>query len=109
MGTPHVLCFQQRLTHYRESFFQQAKEALAAKGIAFDLVYGQPDAAAQIRKDSGHLPWAHAVQEKTFRLGKFTGVWVPTPAKRMAGLRQAGSGQTSGAVAKWPQIWQRTC
>ena len=81
MGTPHVLCFQQRLTHYRESFFQQAKEALAAKGIAFDLVYGQPDAAAQIRKDSGHLPWAHAVQEKTFRLGKFTGVWVPTPAK----------------------------
>ena len=81
MATPHVLCFQQRLTHYRETFFQQAKDALAAKGIAFDLVYGQPDAAAQIRKDSGHLPWAHAVQEKTFQLGKFTGVWVPTPAK----------------------------
>jgi glycosyltransferase involved in cell wall biosynthesis len=80
MGTPHVLCFQQRLTHYRETFFQQAKDALAAKGIAFDLVYGQPDATAQIRKDSGHLPWAHAVQEKTFQLGKFTGVWVPTPA-----------------------------
>ena len=79
MATPHVLCFQQRLTHYRETFFQQAKDQLAAKGIAFDLVYGQPDAAAQIRKDSGHLPWAYAVQEKTFQLGKFTGVWVPTP------------------------------
>ncbi|EKD98193.1 MAG: glycosyl transferase group 1 [uncultured bacterium] len=79
MGAPHVLCFQQRLTHYRETFFQQAKDQLAAKGIAFDLVYGQPDAAAQIRKDSGHLPWAHAVQEKTFRLGKFTGVWLPMP------------------------------
>jgi glycosyltransferase involved in cell wall biosynthesis len=81
MATPHVLCFQQRLTHYRETFFQQAKDQLAAKGIAFDLVYGQPDAEAQIRKDSGHLSWAHAVQEKTFRLGRFTGVWLPTPAK----------------------------
>lgn len=80
MATPRVLCFQQRLTHYREAFFQQAKDQLAAKGIAFDLVYGQPDAAAQVRKDSGHLPWAHAVQEKTLRLGKFAGVWVPTPA-----------------------------
>jgi len=79
MVSPQVLCFQQRLTHYREAFFQQAKDQLAAKGIAFDLVYGQPDAAAQVRKDSGHLPWAHAVQEKTLRLGKFTGVWVPTP------------------------------
>jgi len=79
MGTPHVLCFQQRLTHYRETYFQQAKDTLAAKGIAFDLVYGQPDAAAQIRKDSGHLPWAHAVQEKTIQLGKFSGVWVPMP------------------------------
>lgn len=83
MGTPYVVCFQQRLTHYRETFFQQAKDQLAAKGIAFDLVFGQPDAAAQIREDSGHLPWAHAVQEKTFRLGKFAGVWLPTPAKMM--------------------------
>jgi len=84
MATAHVLCFQQRLTHYRESFFQQAKDQLATKGIAFDLVYGQPDAEAQIRKDSGHLPWAHAVQEKTFRLGKFAGVWLSTPAKMMS-------------------------
>ena len=83
MGTAHVVCFQQRLTHYRESFFQQAKDQLAAKGIVFDLVYGQPDAAAQIRQDSGHLPWAHAVQEKTFRLGKFAGVWLPMPTKMM--------------------------
>lgn len=79
MTTPRVLCFQQRLTHYRETFFQRAKEALAAKGIAFDLVYGQPDAVAQVRKDSGHLPWAHAVKETTLRLGEFTGVWLPTP------------------------------
>nr|WP_315464257.1 glycosyltransferase family 4 protein [uncultured Rhodoferax sp.] len=79
MATPRVLCFQQRLTHYRETFFQQAREQLAAKGIAFDLVYGQPDAAAQVRNDSGHLPWANSVQETTIRLGNTAAIWVPTP------------------------------
>lgn len=80
MGKQHVLCFQQRLTHYRETFFQQAKDKLEAKGIRFELAYGQPDAAAQVRKDSGHLPWAHSVQETTFRLGNTAAVWVPTPS-----------------------------
>ena len=79
MAMPNVLCFQQRLTHYREAFFQQVKDSLTEKGISFDLVYGQPDAAAQVRKDSGHLPWAHQVDESTLRFGEYAGVWVPTP------------------------------
>jgi len=81
MSAMHVVCFQQHLTHYREAFFQQVKDQLNAKGIAFDLVYGLPDAVALTKKDSGHLSWAHVVQEKTFRLGIFRGVWLPLSAK----------------------------
>ena len=32
---------------------------------------------------------------------------VPMPAKRMAGLRHLGLGQTAGAGASWSQMWQR--
>lgn len=38
----HVVCFQQRLTHYREAFFLRSRERLAGRGIQFDLVRGKP-------------------------------------------------------------------
>ncbi len=78
----HVVCFQQRLTHYREAFFQLSRESLAERGIRFDLVHGRPDAAAQTKNDRGNLPWAHEVKEVTLKLGGTSGVWVPM-AKRM--------------------------
>ena len=78
MKKQNVVCYQQRLTHYRETFFEKARDQLAVKNISFDLVHGLPDADALTKKDSGHLPWAHVVQQKTFRLGRFQGVWLPT-------------------------------
>jgi len=79
MSVKHVICFQQRLTHYRETFFEQVKDQLNSKGIVFDLVHGLPDAATLSKNDSGHLSWAHVVDVKNYRFGKFSGVWVPLP------------------------------
>lgn len=73
----HIVCFQQRLTHYRESFFQQTRDRLAERGIRFDLVHGRPDADALKKNDRGSLPWAHEVNELTIPLGASKAVWVP--------------------------------
>lgn len=76
---PHVLCFQQRLTHYREAFFQGVKNSLNDRGIEFSLVVGRPDEVTKTKNDSGHLAWAYEVDSLTLRLAGVTGVWVPTP------------------------------
>lgn len=73
----HVVCFQQRLTHYREVFFQRSRDLLADREITFHLVHGKPDAAALKKNDRGHLSWAHEVEQFTFTLGSTSGVWVP--------------------------------
>lgn len=73
----HVVCFQQRLTHYREAFFERARDFLVDRGISFHLVHGKPDAAALKKNDRGHLSWAHEVEQLTFTLGSTSGVWVP--------------------------------
>jgi glycosyltransferase involved in cell wall biosynthesis len=77
MSYSHVICFQQRLTHYREVFFELCKSRLADRFIHFDLVHGKPDAAAHKKNDSGHLPWAYKVDQRTFTIGSTSGVWIP--------------------------------
>lgn len=75
----HVICFQQRLTHYREVFFDRVRAHLAVRSIQFDLVHGKPDAAAHKKNDRGYLPWAYEVDQGTFAIGSTSGVWVPMP------------------------------
>lgn len=75
-----VLCFQQHLTHYREAFFERAREALAERGIEFHLAHGRPNATASKKGDAGNLPWARVVDSRAIDLGPFSGVWLPTPS-----------------------------
>ena len=73
----HVVCFQQRLTHYREVFFQRSKDRLSEREIGFSLVHGAPDAVARGKRDGGRLPWAHQVDTVAVNIGGARGVWVP--------------------------------
>jgi len=75
----HVVCFQQRLTHYREVFFHRCRERLSDREIRFDLVHGKPDSEAIKKNDRGFLSWALEVDQATFNLGRVRGVWVPMP------------------------------
>lgn len=74
-----IVCFQERLTHYRESFFSQVRERLAHDGVAFELVHGEVDGREATRNDAGYLPWARVVSKHRYRLGSVTGVYLPTP------------------------------
>lgn len=53
-----VLFVERRLPAYRVPFFDVARQALAARGIAFELAHGQADAEERSRDDAGRLDWA---------------------------------------------------
>lgn len=74
-----VIC-QVRLTHYRTKFFDLLKAACEQRGIALQLVYGQPPARDLVRQDEGDLPWAQKVRNKFFKIGPWDLVWQPAPA-----------------------------
>lgn len=78
---PLVVCFQQRLTHYREVFFTRVRAALERRGISFALVHGTPDAAALTKKDSGKLDWADEVAPINIPVGRSAGVWISCPKR----------------------------
>lgn len=74
-----VLIHQRRLTHYRVPLFERLRTLLADDDIALDLVHGQPDPSEVGKKDSGHLPWAVAVQNRYWRVSEKYVCWQPTP------------------------------
>ncbi len=74
-----VIC-QVRLTHYRTKFFDLLKVACEQRGIALQLVYGQPPARDLVRQDQGDLPWAQRVRNRFFKFGPWDIVWQPAPA-----------------------------
>lgn len=53
-----MLFVERRLPAYRVPFFDAARQALGASGIAFELAHGQEDAEERPRGDAGHLDWA---------------------------------------------------
>lgn len=79
MKERHVVCVQQRLTHYRERLFDDLRHALALRRITFDLVHGQPDGLARKKQDAGALAWAHTIENSYITLGGHTAVWQSIP------------------------------
>jgi L-malate glycosyltransferase len=54
---PRVVFIQRRMMHYRERLFDAIREKLAARGVVFDVVYGDPGPSELSKNDSGVLPW----------------------------------------------------
>lgn len=75
-----VVITQHRLLHYRQAFFDRLRAAAAARGIDVRLVVGQPSATEQLKKDTGHLPWADLMHNRTLRVRGVDLIWQPFPA-----------------------------
>lgn len=56
-----VVCVQRRLTHYRVPLFERVRERLAANGIRFELLHGDPTPEEMRKKDEGQVAWASHV------------------------------------------------
>ena len=65
-----VVCIQRRLTHYRVPLFERMRDHLAARGIRFELVYGDPMASERSKRDDGQIDWGTHVQCRYFMGGK---------------------------------------
>ncbi|MDC8786689.1 glycosyltransferase family 4 protein [Roseateles koreensis] len=64
-----VLFAQRRLPHYRVPFLEEARRLLAARGIAFDFIYGEPTLEEASKNDEGHLVWAKRMAVTRYALG----------------------------------------
>lgn len=74
-----VVITQHRLLHYRQAFFDRLRAAAAARGIDVRLVVGQPSAAEALKQDTGHLPWADLMHNRTLRVRGVDLIWQPFP------------------------------
>lgn len=74
-----VVITQHRLLHYRQAFFDRLRTAAARQGIDVRLVVGQPSATEALKQDTGHLPWADLMHNRTLRLRGVDLIWQPFP------------------------------
>ena len=65
------------LPHYRVAFFEGVRSRLAAEGIRFRLIVGQPDTESASRYDTTALPWAESISNRALRAGNRTLIWQP--------------------------------
>ena len=72
-----VVVVYKSLPHYRVDFYERLREQLAAEGIRFRLVVGQPDPEMAARNDTAVIAWAEKVRNRYFRIGSRSVVWQP--------------------------------
>src|SRR5689334_16883291 len=75
-----VVIFQDRLLHYRTSLFERLRDECSVRGIALDLVHGQPSHHELSRRDEGQLQWAYKINNRYWQIGPLNLVWQPFPA-----------------------------
>lgn len=76
-----VVITQHRLLHYRQAFFDRLRVAAAARGIDVRLVVGQPSATEALKQDTGQLPWADLMRNRTLRVKGVDLIWQSLPAE----------------------------
>ena len=59
---PRVVLVQRRMTHYRVPLFEHMRALLVARGVDFDVVYGDPMPHEVQRGDGGVLAWGRHVR-----------------------------------------------
>lgn len=75
MLSPTVVIVQKALPHYRHAFYRSLQYDLAGRGIALRLVYGESEGAPY--REGLDEPWAVAIENRTWRLGRRTLYWQP--------------------------------
>lgn len=72
-----VAIYQYRLLHYRLRLFDALRVGLAEHGLELVLVHGQPTPQEQSRRDTGHLPWAVQVGNRSVQFRGRDILWQP--------------------------------
>src|SRR5690349_15297867 len=55
---------------YRDPFYSALRAALSARGIDFQLIYGQPIGEDRYKSDAIELPWGQRIRNYAFPLGR---------------------------------------
>jgi glycosyltransferase involved in cell wall biosynthesis len=74
---PQVAVVYRSLPQYRRRFYELVREGLGARGVEFKLIYGDSDAADDLKKDRIDLPWATRIPNRIVRLGSWFVYWQP--------------------------------
>ncbi len=72
-----VAILQHRLLHYRLGLFEQLRSACAARDLDLALVHGDATPAEAVRRDTGELPWATKVQNRSVNVKGRDLLWQP--------------------------------
>lgn len=72
---PQVALVQALAPHYREPFFDRARELLGRKGVRFQLFYGQPYGDDAAKGGAVNIPWAVHAPNRTIRIGDRHVAW----------------------------------
>jgi len=102
-----VALYQYRLLHYRLSLFEKLREQLAQDGVDLVLVHGQPTDQEASRRDTGHLPWALQVCNRSIRLGGRDILWQPDHPKAEGAVLKIVM-QESRILSNYPMLMRRS-
>jgi glycosyltransferase involved in cell wall biosynthesis len=73
------------LTHYRVPFHERARSLLKAKGVDYNLIYGQPIGSEVKKGDTASLNWASFVRNRPFTVGGRQILWQPVLGRLRGG------------------------
>jgi glycosyltransferase involved in cell wall biosynthesis len=65
------------LPQYRVPFHEGVRARLAAAGIQYDLIFGQPGKYEATKGDFASLSWGISIINRYMKIGPFTAVWQP--------------------------------
>ena len=65
------------LTRYRIPFHEGVRGRLAAAGIQYDLIYGQPSERDAVKGDYGNIVWGKQIVNRYIHIARSTAVWQP--------------------------------
>jgi glycosyltransferase involved in cell wall biosynthesis len=65
------------LPQYRVPFHEGVRARLAAAGIQYDLIFGQPVKYEATKGDFASLSWGISIINRYMKIGPFTAVWQP--------------------------------
>lgn len=74
--TPSVAFIQRRIPHYREAFFADLHDHLDQRGIALDVIVGDPD--ANLSPLDPRYPWLSTVTGRRLAVGGREVIWQST-------------------------------
>lgn len=74
---PRVTIVCKSLPHYRVAFFERLRGALEQSAVVLELIYGHAEPDEQQIVGTGHLDWAHRIDNRHFRFGSRYLCWQP--------------------------------